>query len=192
MPRRIQTNNDLHVFPRYGTLDELVQRVLADALSGIDPRDTYAKLRSDFGLSEEAATLAMDRVLGGVLRAARNPEHPPDAVKDPLALAAFRRASDDPAAFAPLVARWASKPDPHPPAKIHPVRCEFCGSTEFWDLSHGPVHSSGIELASGRRFSRWAFEFDVRCAKCQATFNTSSPTNKPDGESLQWHLGRAR
>src|SRR5688500_17871597 len=52
---------------------------------GVDTTLTRKQLASAFGLSFEEAALAHERTIGGVLRAARNPENCPDRDKDPLA-----------------------------------------------------------------------------------------------------------
>lgn len=74
------------------TIAHLVERVLA----GEGSAPPFPDLVFNFGLSEEDAELVLDRVGGGVLRASLGPKgaaaNVPDAVKDPVAAEAFRRA----------------------------------------------------------------------------------------------------
>jgi hypothetical protein len=78
----------------------------------------------------------------------------------------------------------------HPRAEVHPKSCRFCGGPDFWQISRGPVHRSGVDH-DGRHFSVWEFVFTVRCMKCHATFNAASDNDVSDGDVLTWHLGRA-
>ena len=62
----------------------------ADA-QGARRRDVFAVMTERFALPFDDARLAMDRVIGGVARAASgNPGNEPDRVKDPLAWMSYR------------------------------------------------------------------------------------------------------
>ena len=72
--------------------EELVDLVFESLLKFGDATVVCQELRARFGLSEEDARLAIDRVPGGIIRAITgNPENRPDPVKDPLAHIAFER-----------------------------------------------------------------------------------------------------
>jgi hypothetical protein len=78
--------------------------------------------------------------------------------------------------------------DPPPRATVHPERCRFCGSTEFWNLGVGI--SSGVNVKTGER-SSW-IDRTVRCVKCHATFNTFEGESRPiHSHERIWRLGRA-
>lgn len=72
--------------------EELVD-LMFDELQMFSDADLVChKLMKRFGLSEEDARLAVDRVPGGIVRAITgNPENRPDPIKDPLAYIAFER-----------------------------------------------------------------------------------------------------
>lgn len=54
------------------------------------------RIVQEFGLTEEDAYLAIDRVQSGMVRAVTgNPENRPDAIKDPLAHMSFQRIWDE-------------------------------------------------------------------------------------------------
>ena len=56
------------------------------------PEAIASRLISDFGLSEADAELAIDRALGGVVRAATgNPENCPKREKDPVAWTSYQK-----------------------------------------------------------------------------------------------------
>jgi hypothetical protein len=71
----------------------------------------------------------------------------------------------------------------HDRAKIHPERCQFCDSAEFWSL--GVALWSGIDVKTNERAN--GATITVRCQKCQATFNAEM---ERDPAKLKWHLGR--
>jgi hypothetical protein len=85
------------------TVEELVDHVLRAALEGRDTSLLLRELVTTFGLSEEDAELALDRVFGGIVRAAtKNPANCPDREKDPIAWASFDRGIRQPSVVAAL------------------------------------------------------------------------------------------
>jgi hypothetical protein len=69
----------------------LVLYLRAAGEEGARRRDVFAVLTERFALPFDDARLAMDRVMGGVARAASgNPANEPDPVKDPLAWMSYR------------------------------------------------------------------------------------------------------
>jgi hypothetical protein len=69
----------------------LVSYLRAASAQGAPRRDVLAVLTERFALPFDDARLAMDRVGGGVVRAASgNPANEPDLVKDPLAWMSYR------------------------------------------------------------------------------------------------------
>jgi hypothetical protein len=180
--------NNLTVRLRPGrTMEDLVDHVVENALSGVDTTLTHKQLMSAFGLSFKEAALAQERTIGGVLRAARNPGNPPDRDKDPFAWASFQRATAEPSLIGRLFPASPAPAEPHPRARVHPVACRFCGSAEFWNL--GLPINFGVDVKTGAHAS-WV-SYIVRCVKCQATFQadeTRSPLDRT--EELVWRLGR--
>src|SRR6185295_2395062 len=80
--------------PQGMTFEILVDRVLGELMSGAEGANVVDGLVSQIGLSEEDAHLALDRTLGGVVRAATgNPLNRPDRAKDPMAWLSFERAT---------------------------------------------------------------------------------------------------
>ena len=166
------------------TVEELVDHVVENELSGVDTSLTQQQLMSAFGLSFEGAALAQERTIGGVLRAARNPGNPPDRDKDPFAWTSFQRATADPSLIGRLFP--PAPAEPHPRARVCPAACRFCGSADFWKL--GFALNSGVNVKTGTRAS-W-ISFTVRCVKCHATFradDTRSPLDHT--EDLVRHVG---
>ncbi len=79
--------------PRGHTVEELVDYILAAIQQGRQHETLIADLGTEFGLSNEDAELSVDRVGGGIVRAATgNRANCPNRVKDPIAWASFRRA----------------------------------------------------------------------------------------------------
>jgi hypothetical protein len=69
----------------------LVSYLRAASANGVRRREVLAVLTERFALPFDDARLAMDRVEGGVVRAASgNPANEPDPVKDPLAWMSYR------------------------------------------------------------------------------------------------------
>ena len=83
--------DDMTVTIRPGrSLEELAATVMAWLLERRDLNTCIPALQKDFGLSEEDALLALDRIQGGIVRALTgNPENEPNSVKDPLAWTSF-------------------------------------------------------------------------------------------------------
>ena len=93
------------------TVGQLVDRTLALLLSGAPRRDAVGALVAEFGLPEADAELAVDRTLGGVVRAAtRNEANRPDRTKDPVAWESFQRAASDRSIIARLRPEYADEP----------------------------------------------------------------------------------
>jgi hypothetical protein len=88
----VEWTDDLTVRLARGTsARDLVLYLRAAGEAGARRRDVLAVLTERFGLPFDDARLAMDRVGGGVTRAAsRNPANEPDPVKDPLAWMSYR------------------------------------------------------------------------------------------------------
>jgi hypothetical protein len=177
--------DDLTVsLPPGRTLEELVDRIIQNTLAGVPDSETDQHLKSRFRLSPEKARLARERTLGGILRAARNSQHLPDQVKDPVAWVSFQRAIADPSIVTRISDMWAKSPEPVP-AREHPKQCRFCGSTEFWH--------AGFFQALGRDESgvaSWT-GYTVRCAKCAKLFealDTRSPLDHTT--ELVWERAR--
>jgi hypothetical protein len=75
------------------TVEELVDYILTANRQGRNHETLVAQLCSEFGLPKEAAALSVDRVGGGIIRAANgNRANCPDRAKDPIAWASFQRA----------------------------------------------------------------------------------------------------
>ncbi|WP_433495876.1 hypothetical protein ACQP26_13345 [Micromonospora sp. CA-248089] len=88
----MQWTDDLTVRLARGTsVHALVRYLRAAEKEGTRRRDVLAVLTERFALPFDDARLAMDRVGGGVVRAASgNPANEPDPVKDPLAWTSYR------------------------------------------------------------------------------------------------------
>jgi hypothetical protein len=93
-PRTVEWTDDLTVRLARGTsARDLVLYLRAAEEEGARRRDVLAVLTERFALSFDDARLAMDRVGGGVVRAATgDPANEPDPVKDPLAWTSYRLA----------------------------------------------------------------------------------------------------
>jgi hypothetical protein len=76
---------------------DLVDVVLAEVLQDTPSPTIQRLLITRLGISEADAKLAVDRTLGGVMRAGTDPRNRPDPDKDPVAYEGYRRASADPA-----------------------------------------------------------------------------------------------
>jgi hypothetical protein len=78
------------------TIDQIVDVVFRAERAKLPRRTTIAELVS-LGLSEDDAHLALDRALGGIVRAAtRHPANAPAKDKDPIAWASYQRCMDEP------------------------------------------------------------------------------------------------
>ena len=85
--------DDMTVSVRPGrTAGELVDKVMSWLSEKRDLAALAGVLREEFGLSEEDAALALDRVQGGIVRALTGTrENEPDRTKDPLAWGSFTK-----------------------------------------------------------------------------------------------------
>jgi hypothetical protein len=99
------------------TLEQLVDFIL-QALARNDPETMLmAKLVTGFGMSQEDATLAMDRACGGVVRAATgNPQNCPIQQQDPVAWLSFHRCLREPSLITAIYPQYAAQA-----AKIKPT-----------------------------------------------------------------------
>ncbi len=78
------------------TVERIVDVVLRAERDRVPRRATLAGLVA-LGLSEDDAHLALDRVLGGIVRAAtRHPANAPAKDKDPVAWASYERCMGEP------------------------------------------------------------------------------------------------
>ncbi|WP_431878936.1 hypothetical protein [Micromonospora marina] len=93
-PRRVEWTDDLTVRLARGTsVPALVRYLRAAEAQGARRSDVLAVLTERFALPFDDARLAMDRVRGGVVRAASgNPANQPDPVTDPVAWTSYRLA----------------------------------------------------------------------------------------------------
>jgi hypothetical protein len=103
--------DDLTVLlPPGRTVGELVDVVLQATLKGVASEVIERTLARDFGLSESDAALALDRSMGGLVRAATgNVANCPARDKDPMAWEAFHRGIDDPAIVARIFPQFVRK-----------------------------------------------------------------------------------
>jgi hypothetical protein len=70
----------------------VVDLVLEELPAFADISTVCKKLRDQYGLSEEVALLAIDRVPGGIIRALTGaPQNRPDPIDDPFAHMAFEK-----------------------------------------------------------------------------------------------------
>jgi len=86
--------DDLSVQLKGGlTVEELVDYILVANQRGRQHEALIADVAAEFGLSNEDAELSVDRVGGGIVRAATgNRANCPNRAKDPIAWASFQRA----------------------------------------------------------------------------------------------------
>jgi hypothetical protein len=92
LPRAVERTDDMTVRLARGTsVRDLAVYLRAAGTEGTRRRDVLAVLTERFALPFDDARLAMDRVDGGVVRAASgNPANEPDPVRDPLAWTSYR------------------------------------------------------------------------------------------------------
>ena len=95
------------VLPAGRKVDDVVEVVLACRRDRVAHATTIAEL-TRFGLSDEDAEVAVDRVCGGLVRASTGDRsNKPSRKKDPLAYASYRRALADPS-----LTRLTDPPEP--------------------------------------------------------------------------------
>lgn len=94
MQHGVEWTDDMRVRLAPGeSVGELVLFLRAAAAADTPRREVLSVLTERFALSFDDARLAMDRAVGGVVRASSNiPANEPDRVKDPVAWAAYRLA----------------------------------------------------------------------------------------------------
>jgi hypothetical protein len=79
------------------TLEALVNFVIEQQVAKVSADSTVQELATRFVI-EDDAEFALDRVLGGIVRAATgNPANCPDPTKDPVAWMSYQRAIREPA-----------------------------------------------------------------------------------------------
>src|SRR5262249_28577543 len=102
--------DDLRIpLPRGRTVAEVVEFVLQAVLGGTADADIEQLLVAEFLLSPDDASLARDRTLGGLVRAATgNLQNCPAQDKDPVAWESFQRGSRDPSLIARIYPQYAS------------------------------------------------------------------------------------
>jgi hypothetical protein len=99
------------VMPSGHSVDEIVDYVIAAALEGQPDSQTEAHLRSEFGLSENDAALARDRVFGGIVRTALGRGRSrPNRKKDPFAWTSFQRAMKNPSIVTSIYPQFSRSP----------------------------------------------------------------------------------
>jgi hypothetical protein len=103
--------DDLRIpLPPGRTVAEVVEFVLQAILRGTSDPDTEQLLEAEFLLSADDASLARDRTLGGLVRAAtRNPQNCPPQDKDPVAWESYQRGTRDPSLIARIYPQYAPR-----------------------------------------------------------------------------------
>jgi hypothetical protein len=101
--------------PRGASYREFAACILDAARTHPDLHTLQKRLASLYFISEREALTAIDRALGGVVRAATmNPQSCPDASIDPVAAAAFEVSTADPTIIDSIFPGWRSwKPGSH-------------------------------------------------------------------------------
>jgi hypothetical protein len=107
--------DDLNIAIAAGrTVEELVEVVLEAATRRDTTSTTIDRLMKEFGLSRPDAELALDRALGGVVRAATGQaENCPSKKKDPVAWTSYQRCLKAPGLIAAIYPQFA-KPSQRP------------------------------------------------------------------------------
>lgn len=91
------------------TLDALVDFVIEQQVAKVSASSTVQELANRFVI-EDDAEFALDRVLGGIVRAATgNPANCPDQRKDPVAWTSYQRAFRQPALIAAIRGHLSKK-----------------------------------------------------------------------------------
>ena len=84
--------DDMRVAIDPARIDDLFEFIFDGHVCFANWDEMSLKIMQDFGLSEDDAILAIDRVQGGMVRAVTgNPVNRPDPIKDPLAHMSFER-----------------------------------------------------------------------------------------------------
>jgi hypothetical protein len=92
------------------TVEELVDYVLQAAIQRYTNSTVIQKLISDFGLTEADAGFALDRALGGVVRAATvRASNCPAKEKDPVAWSSFQRCIKSPDLIAAIYPQFSRR-----------------------------------------------------------------------------------
>jgi hypothetical protein len=102
--------------PAHASYRELADSILETGRKHPDLATLQKQLAAKFSITEKEALRAIDRALGGVVRAATlNPHACPDAAIDPVAAAAFALALEDPAIIDSIFPGWREwEPSVHP------------------------------------------------------------------------------
>jgi hypothetical protein len=97
---------------KYGqSVQGLVERIIGEARSGPNQKKLVHQITVEFGLSERDSLTAIDRVLGGIVRAAAmNPNARPDFGRDPVASVAFVLAAEDTGVIDDIFPGWRTWP----------------------------------------------------------------------------------
>jgi hypothetical protein len=91
------------------SLEALVDFVIERQVTKVSPDITVQELATRFVIEDDAA-FALDRVLGGIARAATgNPANCPDCTKDPVAWTSYQRAIREPVIIAAIRPEYVRK-----------------------------------------------------------------------------------
>ncbi len=103
--------DDMNIaMPSHHTLGAVVELVISFGRAHTPAAATQRALVETFGLTDDDAALAWDRVHGGIVRAATgNVANRPDKSKDPLAWTSFQLATGDPSIIAALYPQYANR-----------------------------------------------------------------------------------
>ena len=101
--------DDMNItIPSGHPIEEIVEFIIAAEMRKQAGELTETELVQTFFLSPEDAVLAIDRVCGGVVRAAtQNEANRPDKTKDPLAYHSYNRAALDPTIITTIYPEYA-------------------------------------------------------------------------------------
>jgi len=89
------------------TYEDIVGYILGEARNNPDYKIIVDHLCGQFGLEHSEADRAVDRTLGGIVRAAfRRPDLSPDLAADPIAWHSFQKASENPAIVDEIFGGW--------------------------------------------------------------------------------------
>ena len=93
------------------TVAELVDMIIGGIRAQPDQEVLLSRIAEEFGLPESEPIRAVDRVLGGIVRAAsKNPAARPSAETDPVGAIAFDRASADKGIIDDVFPGWRDWP----------------------------------------------------------------------------------